>query len=110
LLFDDKQIEKALTRPIDWKLPDNYATARRTHNAAAPLAMEDSSIARAIRRMARKACGLPEEDAKGLDSGLLARVRLGLAKARKGHGSHSREDVASTAGSASTLDPSHAKC
>jgi pilus assembly protein CpaE len=70
LLLDDKQVEKALTRQIDWRIPDDFATARRTQNTATPIAMEDSSISRAIRRMARKACGLPEEDDKAHRPGL----------------------------------------
>jgi pilus assembly protein CpaE len=84
MLFDDKQIEKALTRPIDWKVPDDYRTARRTQNAATPLAMEDSFISRAIRRMARKACGLPEESEKGRRFGFLGWARRSLTKARPG--------------------------
>jgi pilus assembly protein CpaE len=58
--FDDAHITKALTRPAEWKIPDDYATARRTQNTATPLAFDDSPISRAIRQMARTACGLPE--------------------------------------------------
>jgi pilus assembly protein CpaE len=61
LLFDDAQITKALTRPAHWRIPDDYATARRTQETATPIALEDSSIADEIRQMARSACGLPEE-------------------------------------------------
>jgi pilus assembly protein CpaE len=61
LLFDDAQITKALTRPAHWRIPDDYATARRTRETATPIALEDSSIANEIRQMARSACGLPEE-------------------------------------------------
>lgn len=61
LLFDDAQITKALTRPAHWKIPDDYSTARRTQTTATPIAMEDSSIAQAIRQMARSVCGLPDE-------------------------------------------------
>jgi Flp pilus assembly protein, ATPase CpaE len=61
LLFDDAQITKALTRPAHWKIPDDYSTARRTRETATPIALEDSSIAIEIRKMARTACGLPEE-------------------------------------------------
>ncbi len=64
LLFDDAQITKALTRAAQWKIPDDYATARRTRNAATPIAMGHSSIAQAIRQMARTACGLPVEEEK----------------------------------------------
>jgi pilus assembly protein CpaE len=82
LLFDDKAIEKALTRSIDWKVPDDYATARRTQNAATPLAMEDSPISRAIRRMARKACGLPEVENKKSGFGLFGWASRGINKMR----------------------------
>ncbi len=57
--LDDKHIAKALTRPAQWTIPDDYATARRTRNTANPIALEDSPISRAIRKMARTACGLP---------------------------------------------------
>jgi len=82
LLFEEKQIEKALTRSIDWKIPDDYPTARRTQNTATPLAMSDSPISRAIRRMARKACGLPEEEEKGQRSGLFGWASGALSKMR----------------------------
>lgn len=61
LLFDDAQITKALTRPAHWKIPDDYSTARRTQTTATPIALEDSTIAVAVRQMARSACGLPDE-------------------------------------------------
>ncbi len=64
LLFDEQQIAKALTRPALWKIPDDYATARRTRNSATPLALKDSPISMAIRQMARTACGLPANPEK----------------------------------------------
>jgi pilus assembly protein CpaE len=103
LLFDDKQIEKALTRPIDWKVPDDYATARRTQNAATPLVMEESSISRAIRRMARKACGLPEEDEKSQKAGLFGWARRGFRASSSSDAS--KDDSTTTLG----LDPGPAK-
>jgi pilus assembly protein CpaE len=104
LLFDDKQIEKALTRSIDWKIPDDYATARRTKNTATPIAMEDSPIARAIRRMARKACGLPEEDKKQ-GAGMFGWAKRGFTKL----GAATSTEDSSPFGSAPSLDPNHAK-
>jgi pilus assembly protein CpaE len=62
--FDESHITKALTRPAEWRIPDDYATARRTQNTATPLALEDSPISRAIRQMARAACGMPENTEK----------------------------------------------
>jgi len=64
LLFDDQQIDKALTRPAQWKIPDDYASARRAQNTATPGALEDSPISRMIHRMARTACGLPPNPKK----------------------------------------------
>jgi len=64
LLFDETHITKALTRPAQWRIPDDFASARRTRNTATPLALEDSPISIAIRQMARKACGLPENPEK----------------------------------------------
>jgi Flp pilus assembly CpaE family ATPase len=58
LIFDEQQITKALTRPALWKIPDDYATARRTRSTATPIALEDSPISNVIRQMARTACGL----------------------------------------------------
>ncbi len=59
LLFDEKQIAKALTRPALWKIPDDFAAAQRTVSSATPVVLQDSPLARAIRQMARTACGLP---------------------------------------------------
>ena len=65
LLFDDKHIEKALTRPADWKVPDDWASARRTQNSASPMALADSPISQVIRQMARIAGGLtPDKEEK----------------------------------------------
>ena len=64
LLFDEAQIDKALTRPAQWKIPDDFATARRTGNSSTPVVFQDSPIARTIRQMARNACGLPTNPVK----------------------------------------------
>ncbi len=110
LLLDDKQVEKALTRPIDWKVPDDFATARRTQNTAMPIAMEDSPISRAIRRMARKACGLPEEEDKVLRSGLFGWAHRAKKRSRPDHGSGGSEESGSLSSlSSPTLGADHAK-
>lgn len=65
LVFDETQIAKALTRPADWKIPDDYAAARRTRNTPTPLALADSEIARCLREMAQAAAGVVPEKKKG---------------------------------------------
>jgi pilus assembly protein CpaE len=59
LEINEEQITKALTRPAEWKIPNNYAAVRRMQNTATPLTEEDSEISRAIRQMTRAACGQP---------------------------------------------------
>ena len=60
----DEQITKALTRPAQWKIPNDYAAVRQMQNTATPLALSDSPISRLIREMARSVCGLPAVPAK----------------------------------------------
>ncbi|MGA3343606.1 MAG: transposase [Terracidiphilus sp.] len=53
----EEQITKALTRPPDWKIPNNYAAVRRMQNTAVSLMRDDSEISRAIREMTRSISG-----------------------------------------------------
>ena len=55
----EDQITKALTRPAQWKIPNDYNAVRRMQTTAIPLALEDSPISRLIRQMTRSECGLP---------------------------------------------------
>ena len=55
----EDQITKALTRPAQWKIPNDFDAVRRMQTTTVPLALEDSPISRLIRQMARAACGLP---------------------------------------------------
>jgi len=59
LEIDEEHITKALTRPAQWKIPNNYAAVRRMQNTATPFTEEDSTISRAIRQMTRSVCGQP---------------------------------------------------
>jgi pilus assembly protein CpaE len=61
---DDDHVNRALTRPAQWKIPEDKSTVRDMQNAATPVAMGDSSVARVIRQMARTACGLSGEPEK----------------------------------------------
>ncbi|MGA2652479.1 MAG: AAA family ATPase [Terracidiphilus sp.] len=55
----DEHITKALTRPANWKIPNDYAAVRRMQNTATPLVLEDSPIAKLIQEIARSANGKP---------------------------------------------------
>jgi pilus assembly protein CpaE len=57
--ISDEQITKALTRPAQWKIPNDYSAVRRMQNTAIPLALTDSPIARQIRQMARSVNPMP---------------------------------------------------
>jgi len=55
--IDEEHVVKAVGVPVDWKIPNDYAGVRRSHNTAAPLAMGDSPMSRVLHQMAREACG-----------------------------------------------------
>ena len=57
--IDEEHITKVLTRPVSWKIPNNYAAVRRMQNTATPLTDYDSPISQAIRQMTRSICGQP---------------------------------------------------
>jgi pilus assembly protein CpaE len=75
LLYEEDHITRALTRPAQWRIPDDYATARRTQSLATPIVLEDKPISAAIRHMARKASGLPEFEEKKKGFKLFAKLR-----------------------------------
>jgi pilus assembly protein CpaE len=55
----EEHITKALTKPAQWKIPNNYAAVRRMQNTAVSLMGSDSQISRAIQEMSRSVCGQP---------------------------------------------------
>lgn len=61
---DDDHITRALTRPAQWKIPEDKATLRDMQSTATPVSLGDSGVARVIRQMARTACGLSLEPEK----------------------------------------------
>jgi pilus assembly protein CpaE len=60
----EEHITKALTRPAQWKIPNDYPSVRKMQINATPLALADSPIARLIKQMARSATGQPETQTK----------------------------------------------
>ena len=61
----DDHINKALTRPAQWKIPNDYASVKRMQIDAAPLALADSPVSREIRRMAQSVSGSPAPEGNG---------------------------------------------
>jgi len=60
--FDDERLTKILGVAPKWKIPNDYAAARRASNAGTPLLASGSSVAKALRLMARAASGKPPEE------------------------------------------------
>jgi pilus assembly protein CpaE len=53
----EEHITKALTRPAQWKVPNDYAAVRNMQINATPLVFADSAIARQIRQMVNAVTG-----------------------------------------------------
>jgi pilus assembly protein CpaE len=62
--INDEQIAKALTRPAQWRIPNDYPTVLRMQHTATPIVQADSPISRQIRLMAKAASGQPATLAK----------------------------------------------
>lgn len=56
--IEEAQIKKALTLPIKWKIPNDYAAIRRMQNLGTPINHEDTPIGSTIRQMAESICGM----------------------------------------------------
>lgn len=57
LEIDEAAVAKALTRLVDWKIPNDYASARKAQNTGVAMASEDLRIARVFADMALHASG-----------------------------------------------------
>jgi Flp pilus assembly CpaE family ATPase len=55
--IDEERIAKALAHPLQWKVPNDFASVRRSQNTGTPLALENSTVSRTLHQMARAACG-----------------------------------------------------
>jgi Flp pilus assembly CpaE family ATPase len=87
----DDNITKALTRPAQWKIPNDFAAVRQMQNTGTPLVLEDSSISRLIREMASAVTGLPvpQEKKKGFSF-------LGLGRGSSGKSGATEESLSIT--------------
>jgi pilus assembly protein CpaE len=59
----NEHLSRALTRPIDWKIPNDFKAVCTMQSSAAPIVHQDSPIAGVIRQMARSACGVADSAA-----------------------------------------------
>jgi len=57
--IDENSATKALARPVDWKIPNDFPAVRMAENTGVPLAMKDSPISRMMHKMAISATGRP---------------------------------------------------
>ena len=62
--IDENSATKALARPVDWKIPNDFPGVRTAENTGVPLAMKDSPISRVMHKMAINAAGKPAHPAK----------------------------------------------
>ena len=53
----EAEINKALTKPAQWKIPNDYASVQKMQIHATPLVLEDSAISRQIKKMAKAITG-----------------------------------------------------
>ncbi len=57
--ISEERIARALSAPLKWKIPNDFAGVCRSLNAGTPLALENSPVSRVLHGMAREACGQP---------------------------------------------------
>ena len=60
----EEHISKALTRPVQWKIPNDFASVRNMQINATPLVLADTPIARTIRQMVNAVTGKSEQPEK----------------------------------------------
>jgi pilus assembly protein CpaE len=53
----EEHLAEVLTKPAEWRIPNNYAAVRHMQNTATSLMGDDSEISRAIRQMTRAVSG-----------------------------------------------------
>ena len=58
----DEYLSKALTRPAQWKIPNDYASVKKMQVEADPLGITSSPVSLEIRRMAQAVTGTPASE------------------------------------------------
>jgi pilus assembly protein CpaE len=65
----EEEINRALTKPAQWKIPNDFASVQKMQIQATPLVLEDNAIARQIRKMATALTGQEKEAAPAKKKG-----------------------------------------
>ena len=55
--LSQENIEKAISAPLKWKVPNDYSAVHRSQNTGVPLVSESSAISKVFFQMAKAACG-----------------------------------------------------
>lgn len=76
----DENITKALSRPAQWQIPNDYGAVRGMQNTATPFVLEDSLISQMIQEMAGAATGKPVSQEKKKGFSFLNRGRGNSAR------------------------------
>jgi pilus assembly protein CpaE len=62
---DEDRLSRALGKAPNWRVPNDFASVRKSANTGASLFAEKTALAQTLHQMARQACGkLPEGDRK----------------------------------------------
>jgi pilus assembly protein CpaE len=72
LEIDEAAITKALTQPVNWKVPNDYVAARKAQNTGIAMVSNDSQISRILVEMSREAAGQPVSLGKRKKFGLFS--------------------------------------
>jgi pilus assembly protein CpaE len=82
--FTDEHLSKALTRPVAWKVPNDYKAVRQMQSTGIPIVHQESPVANVMRLMARGVTGTsdsPEDKLRhGKSAGLFRIPWKGAAK------------------------------
>jgi pilus assembly protein CpaE len=55
--ISQENIEKTISAPLKWKIPNDYSAVHRSQNTGIPLVSENSAISKVFFHMAKAACG-----------------------------------------------------
>jgi Flp pilus assembly CpaE family ATPase len=62
--LSEENITKALTKPVKWRISNDYTAVRQMQSTASPIVLDDSPISREIREMAAVVTGQPVNQEK----------------------------------------------